>query len=241
MSLHFERGNPRAPVGHALLYWRGNDGTVVASYVSVPPIKFDVGKFMPPFLAQMTQDIDLSSALMAPPMPPIPEQVPGHDYLTALAAHRSDDLIFVGPIYDENPMKLTADLQEAASQYAEMYESATQHLPAALPVQSADDTSQFADLSEQEQLAELTRLTGRYLDSMASGTPDTDVEEQMRQLAALLPPKYRLEEMMEAVHEPGQRGRRLAELYIERSYKLFNEDYLELERIDREIEAAHHA
>ena len=35
----------------------------------------------------------------------------------------------------------------------------------------------------------------------------------------------------------GRRKPRVAELYLERSYKLFNEDYLDLERIDREIDA----
>jgi hypothetical protein len=59
---------------------------------------------------------------------------------------------------------------------------------------------------------------------------------QIRRLGRLLPEKYRIDEFLEAAQRPGQTGRRLAELYVDRCYKLSNEQYEELGRLDREIE-----
>jgi hypothetical protein len=57
----------------------------------------------------------------------------------------------------------------------------------------------------------------------------------MRRLQRYLPDKYRLDEFVGAASRPGDTGRRLAELYIDRCYKLSNEQYEDLGRIDQEI------
>jgi len=53
MQLAFERGDPKRPRGHAVVYFRANNdpSTILASYVVVPPISMDFSKFIPPMFA----------------------------------------------------------------------------------------------------------------------------------------------------------------------------------------------
>jgi hypothetical protein len=241
MSLQFERGDPSAPVGHALIYFRRSDGGVLATATLVSPIAFDMSGMIPPFLKEMTQGMELGDAMSMVAVPPIPQEVPSDEWLQSLAARRQDDLIFGGTLGVGDMASLMAGTAEVVRAYADLYSSLQETPPPleSIPPALEQDRDRFAGMSQREQLDALSGLTGRLLDDMRSGVADLEVERQMRALASLLPPKYRAEELIEAVHMPGERGRRLAELYIERAYKLFNEDYLDLERIDREIEAAH--
>jgi hypothetical protein len=241
MTLQFERGDPNAPVGHALIYFRRSDGAILATSTFISPIAFDASGFIPPFLKEMTQGMDLGEAMSTVALPPIPQEVPSEEWVRALAARRQDDLIFGGTIGIGDMPSLMAGAQDVLRSYADLY-SVMQESDVAVevtPPALEQDRERFAGMSQREQLDALSGLTGRLLDATRSGVADLDVERQMRALSGLLPPKYRADELIEAVHQPGDRGRRLAELYIERAYKLFNEDYLDLERIDREIEAAH--
>ena len=244
MNLIFERGDRDNPVGHALLYFRADDGTVLATYVTVPPIKFDISKFVPGFLMQGMQGMEfqLGGEIMAAPFPPVVEEVPDHDYLEALAERRADDLIYAGGVVRGDPMRLMAETGEAAQEYGRLYGEAVHVEPArapSVPVGDAD-FDRFADMTESERLRELTSLTGRLRDSLHGGGAEPTLESEMRQLVSFLPAKYRPQELIRAVLTPGEAGQRLAGLYIERSYKLFNEEYLDLERIDREIAAIEH-
>jgi hypothetical protein len=246
MHLIFEQGDYDQPTGHALVSFRAEDGAILATYVSVPPISFDLSKFVPGFLAGAMQgmDLDLASSMVAAPMPPIPEEVASVEYLRALAARRRDDLVFAGATMRGDPMRLAAETAEAAREYGDLYGRSPRPEPETSPVAFAEftetadgDVDRFRAMTEQEQLNELTALTGRLRDSLRGGAPDPDVERQMRLLVDVLPAKYRARSLMDSALIPGDRGQRLAELYLERSYKLFREDYLDLERIDREIEA----
>ncbi|HLJ67328.1 MAG TPA: hypothetical protein VKX16_08200 [Chloroflexota bacterium] len=235
MTLDFERGDRAAPVGHALIYFRA-DGAILATYVSVPPIQFDLGKYVPGFMAQALQGMDISDAAVAAPMPPIPEQVDSTAFLQALAARRQDDLIFAGSTTHADPMRLAAETAEAAREYGELYQQSIRDLAVGEPASTPAETPRFAQLSQEELLQELTALVGRVRVTLP-GPADLEVERELRQIAEQLPPKYRVQELIEAAHVPGERGQRLAELHIERCYKLYNEEYLDLERIDREIDA----
>ncbi|MGI8824697.1 MAG: hypothetical protein ACR2JC_03450 [Chloroflexota bacterium] len=242
MNLVFERGDRSKPCGHALLYFQSDGGSIMATYVTVPPIKFDLSKFVPEMLASMFQGMDLSmgNEVMAPPVPPIPEEVPNRDYLGALADRRQDDLVYCGGIVTGDPMRLLAETQEAARSYGELYAAAAGPDPASFVTTTVPDdvgNERVAAMTEQERLNELTMLTGRLRDSLHSGEPDPELEQEMHQIAGFLPAKYRPHALVRAAVTPGEQGQRLAQLYLERSYKLFNEDYLDLERIDREIDA----
>ena len=53
MALEFIRGNPDAPVGHAIVYFSDSSdpGKTGATYIMVLPISVDVAKYVPPFLS----------------------------------------------------------------------------------------------------------------------------------------------------------------------------------------------
>jgi hypothetical protein len=138
-------------------------------------------------------------------------------------------------------MRLAAEASEAAREYGDLYQASVPgsvETPAAPPAPAANpEVERFAEMTESEKLDELTRLTGRLRDSLRAGPPDEMVARQMAGLASTLPAKYRAERLVEVARLPGDKPQRLAQLYLERSYKLYNEDYLDLARIDREIEA----
>ncbi|HZU11375.1 MAG TPA: hypothetical protein VFB58_00910 [Chloroflexota bacterium] len=237
MQLIFERGDHDRPVGHALIYFRTTNGTIVATYVNVPPIRFDISKFVPGFLAGALQGMDLSEGMVATPIPPIAEQVDSVDYLHAIAERRHDDLVFAGAAMADDPMHLAAETAEAAQSYGQLYSSSIDtSTPPPAPIES-QPTSRVDGMSEEERLRELTSLVGRLRESVRAGAPDPVVEQEMNELAASLPAKYRADRLVAAARAPGDKSERLAALYIERSYKLFHEEYLDLERLDREIEA----
>lgn len=243
MELIFDLGDRAEPVGHALIYFRADDDSILATYVTVPPIAFNLSKYMPGFLAGAMQGMDLGGIgdmMMATPMPPIPEPVNDIDYLLALGMHRKDDVVYGGGVVRGDPMRLAAETAEAARAYGEMYTRSShpeEREPKTEPAIVVPDVSGYADLTERERLNELTMLTGRLRDQAVSGADDSGLDRQLTALASFLPSKYRADRLIIAARRPGEQGQRLAELYLERSYKLFNEDYLDLERLDREIEA----
>jgi hypothetical protein len=236
MNLVFERGDRNAPSGHALAYFRSG-AAVYATYILVPPISFDPTDFTPPALAPLLQSLDLGAMTMATPFPPIPQEVQSVSYLEALAERRKDDLIFCGAIVVSSAAMLIPEMGEAASQYGDLYR-ASEVPDAAAPSPPPElPPSRYDAMSDGEKINELTSLTGRLRDTMGNGRPDTEILDAMRDLTAALPAKYRGSGIIRAAQEPGERGQRLAELYLERCYKLLREEYLDLERIDREIDA----
>lgn len=237
MHLIFERGDHDAPAGHALIYFRADDGAVLATYVTIFPIAFDMTQYMPGFLAEAMKGMELGGAV-ATPMPPMPEEISSVEYLQALAERRGDDLVFAGGTTRSDPMRGAADAAEAARSYNELYEGSTVPSPDAAPAPARDlDAERYSGMTEREKLDELRILTGRLRDSLRDGAPDVDVERQMRLLGDTLPAKYRVSALIDAARTPGDRGQKLAELLLVRSYKLLNEEYLDLEQIDRDIEA----
>jgi hypothetical protein len=169
-------------------------------------------------------------------VPPVPEAVASVEYLRSLADRRGDDLVFAGGTSRGDPMRLVAEAQEAARAYGELYESSS-GVSAASPADASIDAFKYESLTEEERLNELTRLTGRARDALREGAPDQDVHRDLVALSASLPAKYRAERLVAAAETPGERGERLASLYLQRAYKLYREEYLDLERIDREIAA----
>ena len=240
MNVIFERGDRDAPVGHALVYFRTETDSVLATYVNVSPIPFeltDLAKFVPPLLAGAMPDMQMTDQMPATPMPPIPKEVGSVEYLHALAAHRHDDLVFAGATMGGDDLRLMQDAAEAAKAYSDLYSAAPLPQPESVVDAVPRETARYAEMTEDEQLRELTNLTGRLRDSLGSSTPDPEIERQMKELAELLPAKYRASDLVEAARTPGERGQKKAALLLERSYKLRREEYLDLERIDREIEA----
>ena len=92
-------------------------------------------------------------------------------------------------------------------------------------------------MTDRERLTELGKLIGmgRY----ALGGRDTNLlqetKQRMQRIAGRLAEKYRTYELINAAVEASERGARLAELYLERAFKLLDEEYADIPRIERAI------
>ena len=235
MAAAFEIGDPQRPRGHALLYFRLTNGDVVATYVIVLPIAINPAKYIPPaFAARMPQQM---SEVAATALPPIPEAMESADELRRLARLRDDDLLD-GGVVDDDPERLMVAAHQAAEVYAEQYQRALAEQPPTEPTPAPDEeTLRWMLMSEKERIGELAKLTGQLRYALDGGDEHLRAATiaQMEKLKAMLPEKYRLDEFLAAVQEPSERGRRLTELYIDRCYKLSNEEYEALRDLDREI------
>jgi hypothetical protein len=251
MSLSFLRGDADRPRGHALVAFRkrvGSDDAFV-TYAVVLPIVVDPMKYLPPAFASQFQGMaGALQGLDAVPMPPVPEAMT-ISTATRLAARRDDDLVDAG-VTDGSPMNLMHMAQQAVRQYAEAYRAAGERADAVIAEPSGsegdgataidapdDDALRWFMMDERARIDEMTRLVGRLRDAVERNIHDElgPVTSLMSRLAATLPPKYRASELVTGASRPGREGRRLAELYLDRCYRLFGEQYEGLAEIDREI------
>ena len=92
-------------------------------------------------------------------------------------------------------------------------------------------------MTERERLTELGKLIGmaRYALEGHDSNLLEETKSKMKRIAGGLPDKYRSLELMRAATDASERGARLAELYLERSFKLLDEEYADIPRIERAI------
>jgi len=92
-------------------------------------------------------------------------------------------------------------------------------------------------MSDRQRLAELGKLVGftRYELEGRDSRQLQETKQRMQRIAGPLPEKYRSAELIAAAFEPGERGAKLAQLYLERGFKLLDEEYAEIPRIERAI------
>ena len=124
MAIDFERGDPNAPKGHALLYFRSslNPEEILGTYVICFPISFDVAKYVPPFLMGQVSGIDPKD-MSALAYPPAPEKLDGHSALVKLAASREDDVLFCGTLDPSDVPAGMMAVNDAVRDYNEKYAS----------------------------------------------------------------------------------------------------------------------
>ncbi|MCL5108396.1 MAG: hypothetical protein M1401_05965 [Chloroflexi bacterium] len=242
MDLDFERGSSAEPKGHALIYFRTpqDPSAVLASYLIIPPVPMNLARYMPPMFAagMPAQGVQ---ALGAVPLPPVPEAfADGRGALARLAEARGDDLLDGGTLDPEDAQRGLLLVSEAARQYQQLYEDYLRRLPAPeLEEAGTVDVSDvlFSLMTERQRLGELAKLAGK-LRYAVEGRDARQVAETAREMEALgkhVPEKYRVGEVIAAAQEPGQRGERLSQLYIDRCYRLAEEDYAGLRQIEEEI------
>jgi hypothetical protein len=94
-------------------------------------------------------------------------------------------------------------------------------------------------LPERDRLGELAKLISqaRYALELGDRHALEKVATEMRRLAHPLPDKYRAEQLIEAALRPDAAGPKLAGLYLQRAYKILDEDYMSIPPIDAEIRA----
>jgi hypothetical protein len=253
MTIRFIRGDSQAPKGHAIFFARSaNDSrTVLATYCVVPPMPLSLAKYLPSFLASQLSPEDLQEATNVPvmPIPPMLEEGNTFERLQMLAEQRDDDLCDIGTV---NPRDEGARMQlvaQGCQEYGQLYvnfassfaqtesfAAIEDEAPVALDDLDADELL-IQTMTDRQRLAELGKLVGvaRYA---LEGHDDNQLQEtrqRMRRIARSLPDKYRSTELTEAAFDPSERGARLAELYLERAYKLLDEEYADIPGIERAI------
>ncbi len=260
MEIRFLRGNAQAPKGHAIFVARSTQDprSVYYTYCVIPPMPLSLGKYLPAFLAAQLPPEELREAsnVNVMPIPPMLEEGSTMEYLELLAERRDDDLCDVGTINPRDDAVRVQRVADSCTEYGQLYLSysatfsQSQAMPAleedtSLPLDDLDaDELLFQTMSDRQRLTELGKLIGmiRYAQEGHDITLLNDTKRRMQRITRLLADKYKGDELLQSALEPGERGSRLAQLYLERSFKLLDEEYAEIPRIERairELEQSH--
>ncbi|HEY0756839.1 MAG TPA: hypothetical protein VGD98_23000 [Ktedonobacteraceae bacterium] len=226
--------------------------TVVWTYCVVPPAPFSLAKFLPPFMtAQMSaEDIqEVAGNIQAMPLSPLMEEGCTLEQLQVLAERRDDDLCDIGSVNLHDTQGRMQLVAQSSMNYGQFYLSAhntRQPASSALPAYeeepvALDDLDAeellLQTMTDRQRLAELSKLVG--LTRYALEGNDThlidETRQRMQRIARQLPDKYRSNELIIAAANAQDRGAKLAELYIERGYKLLDEEYADIPGIEQAI------
>jgi hypothetical protein len=251
MQLRFELGDPQAPRGHAVLYARlsGSGGEqYAATYCVVLPISFSMAKYLPPMLSgQIPTEALGGEGLGVVPIPPMLEDVPNLAELRAVAERRGDDLCDLGTIVIGDDSQRLIFATQACSEYGQLYATYKERwptIPASSPSSPPLDEVDVNDvvtalLPERARLTEMSRLIGqaRYALETHDQHALDEATHSLRRLASSLPEKYRADRLVEAALRTDAVGPRLAELYLQRAFKLADEDYIGIPPLDQQIRA----
>jgi hypothetical protein len=255
VQLRFELGDSQAPRGHAILYARvsGAEARYVATYCVVLPIPFSLGKYLPPIFAGQMPLEAMSQAMpdvSAMPIPLMLEDIASLPALRQLAERRGDDFCDLGTLALGDDTHRLTFAAEAANEYGQLYASYRRTWPdpdEAAP--SASGSGPLADidvdammatvLPERARLGEMARLISqaRYAIEVGDRRQLETLTSDLQRLARSLPEKYRADQMLDAALRTDATGPRLAELYLQRAYKLADELYVEIPPIEQEIRA----
>ena len=252
MDLTFDNGDPQNPRGHALLYFRVDTepDKVYATYVVTLPVKSDLTKYVPPFLASHLGSLPLSD-LSAFAMPPVPEAVGNYSELERLSRLRGDDLVYGGHMFSFDLPRMMETASEAVQTYSSMcsdaltmtgtpVEGAAAALademgqpqapapePAPEAVEEPDDSYNvnevlFSFMSEIDKLGELSRLLGRLRFAIDGSDQATadEVGGEITVLARHLPEDFRVRDLLGVARDNSQKSSELAKLYIDRCFRL---------------------
>jgi len=216
MDLVFDRGDSQHPRGHALLYFRVDTepDKVYATYVVTLPVKSDLTKYVPPFLASHLGNMPLSD-LSAFAMPPVPEAVNSFGELERLSQLREDDLVYGGSMFSFDLPRMMETATEAVQVYSSLCSEALgmistpaegaaeaigEELRETLEAAAAPETEPepepepddslnvnevlFSFMSESDKLGELSRLLGR-LRFAVDGADQSEADEVGAEITVL--------------------------------------------------------
>ncbi len=244
MDLTFDLGSSQRPRGHALLYFHGReDHRVVATYMLVLPIKMDIGKYIPPLLASQFGAMPMED-LTTFAAPPMPEEVQDVSELERLAKLRDDDLVYGGTLNLSDVGSAIQATNEAVQAYARLHDAYRKTQPVAGP----EGDSAGADvqrvvyqlLSERDRLGELSRMVGTVRFALDRDDQELvkETDASLESLQELLPERYWVERVRSAAHDMSDTGATLAQLYVERCYKLLDQEYDAVQELERRIAEA---
>jgi hypothetical protein len=265
VALTFEIGDPGAPRGHAVLYFRSSSpdsAQVLATYVLVLPIQMDMGKYLPPLLASQLGGAfgeAMGEGMGSFAAPPVPEAVESVEYIRELAELRGDDLITPGSVVLGDMQAAMQEAAAAVQEYTRLYQ---QHIDARGPrkpmsastgaptgaVESGEVGEQggasvqhvlYELMSERDRLGEMSKLVGslRFAKERGDDALASETEGSLEAVQRLLPEHYWADKVRAAAGDMSEHGAKLAQLYVERCYKLLDEEFGTVEEIERQITA----
>lgn len=258
MELEFDRGKPSHPSGHALVYFRDahDSQEIGVTYVVILPVPLDLSKYMPPFLASQVADVT-SETISSFAFPPAPEPFAGMEELMLLAALRDDDVIYAGTHSLSDAFGMMEKVSEATSIYSDIYyeaysEEGVEKVMAEMEdyqphVEDDDGEDDYDDMAlddlvygsmgEADLLTELTSLLGRMRYAVDGGDEPTANETRLkiRAIGRYLPANRRVADLIEVASRTSAESSKLAQLYLERAYCLYREDYMRLKKIEEDI------
>lgn len=240
MDISFEKGDPQRPKGHALAYFRTHSepDKVYATYIIVLPLSVDFAKYVPPFLTSHLANMPLGD-LSAFSLPPIPEEVASYQELQHLAEIRDDDLLYAGTMLSFDLSQMMEAVGEVVHEYARMWSENARPTAAAGRDELEDSSSVnevlYSLMSEKDRLGELTKMVGKLRFAVEGDDRRTgqEVEEEIQILGRYLPEQFYVASIIQAAMDSSAKGAKLAQLYMDRCYKLSNDD----EAAARELEA----
>ncbi len=250
MTLTFEIGDEQRPKGHALLYFETPDAGLLATYIILLPIRMDIGKYIPPMLAAqfgaIGETIGDSAASFS--IPPVPEQAESLQWLRQLAELRSDDLVWGGDMTLSNIPAAMQQTADAVQQYSALHKRYVDSNPQPIHAEplpephgvGADVQEVLYQLmSDRDRLAELSRLVGamRFGVESRNDALISETDASLAALAASLPARYWPARIRAAAKDPADSAAKLAQLYVERCYKLLDEDFHATEALEKEIDS----
>jgi hypothetical protein len=237
LDLYFERGARETPKGHALAYFRQkyDPESVLATYIITLPIKVDVSKYIPPMFANQMPEMT-SQGMAGFAFPPLPEKIESLDHLRHLAEIRGDDLIDGGICDSNDPMELIQLVNDLQLEYIRLWDQSLETL--ALPEAFTVNELIYELMGEQDKLSELSKLVGklRFATEGSDKRLMKETNDEIMILARYLPEHYWIPRLIQTVEMPAASAVILAQLYLERCYKLFEEDYSRLQEVEQEIQ-----
>ena len=243
MEISFERGEPKKPKGHALAYFRTRmePDKVYATYIIVLPISVDFAKYVPPFLASHLGNVPLSD-LSAFSLPPVPEEVGSYQEIQSLAEMRDDDLLFAGTMHSFDLPEMMQAASDVVHEYAQLWSECVK------PTVADDGDSEegatrvnevlYSLMSRQDKLAELSNLMSKVRFALEGNDQQMcqEMEEEINLLSKYLPENFYIASLLRAGLDSSSRGAQLAQLYMERCYKLSNGDDTGALELEEKIE-----
>ena len=248
MSVEYHRGDWAKPKGHAFIYLRNslNHEEVWATYLVVLPITVDLSKYVPPFLMNQIGEMDAKD-LSAFAFPPAPEQVSGYEAIEKMAEVRDDDILYVGTHSPSDVTGAMSRVSEAVQSYSEEYARIAGSSTVGGETQGDDSDAEVEELSvsdvlyglmsDSDKLSELSKLIGR-LRFAVDGSDErliSETETEIAMVANHLPQSHNIPQLIEAVKSNDRHSAELADIYLQRSYHLVQEDYAKLTDIEGRI------
>ena len=237
---------------------------VYGTYIVTLPITADLTKYVPPFLAAHLGSAGSGplanfSAFAMPPMSELVEG--GYEQLVRLANVRNDDLVYGGSMFSYDLARMMESVAQAVQEYADSWvrtsgEEGVSTLPAedaAIPLGGSSPIAGTVDddggdslgvnevlwsfMSEGDRLAEMGRLLGRlrFAQEGNDSAAITDIIAEMTALGRHLPDEFGIGSLVAAANDTTPNGVQLAQLYLDRCYRLSSGDTEQVRRIDEAI------